>query len=332
MKPKAHVSAAKKEVVSDFAKLIKEYPLVAAVNMENLPAKQLQNMREQLRSKVVLRMTKRRLIVKALEAAEKDKPGISQLVPHLKGMPALLFTNDNPFSLFKTLKKNQSKAPIKAGQVAPADIVVPAGPTGFAPGPIIGELGQFGIKSGIDAGKVAIKADATVAKEGDVVSAALAGILTRLGVMPMKVGLDLTAAYEKGEIIGKSVLDIDEDAFKRDLISAASSALNLSYNSGYPTKETITLMLTKAAQNGMGLALDVNFLTKDTTSMVLAKANSHAMGIASTLPEDALDDELRGAKSAAASAAPVETTTASPEKKEEKKPEEAASGLGSLFG
>ena len=40
--------------------LIKEYPIVAAVNMEGLPTPQLQNMRSSLREKIVLRMTKRR--------------------------------------------------------------------------------------------------------------------------------------------------------------------------------------------------------------------------------------------------------------------------------
>ena len=89
---KAHVSEAKKTVVKELVGLIKKYPIVAAVNMENLPGKQLQNMRSQLRDKVELRMTKRRLIIKAFEAAEKDVPGITKLGEHLKGMPALAGT------------------------------------------------------------------------------------------------------------------------------------------------------------------------------------------------------------------------------------------------
>jgi len=142
-----HVSQRKKNTVAEFVTLIDKYDYVGAVNMENLPAKQLNNMRETLRDGVLIRMSKRRLLKVALEESKKE--GVDQLIPHLKGMPALLFTNTSPFKLFKTLKKNKSSTAIKGGQTAPNDIVVPAGPTGFAPGPVIGELGGAGIKAGI---------------------------------------------------------------------------------------------------------------------------------------------------------------------------------------
>ena len=332
----AHVSETKKEIVKEFVDLIKEYPIIAAVNVENLPAKQLQKMREKLRGRVVIKMTKRRLLKQAFEQAEKDKPGITQLSEHLKGMPALIVTDENPFSLFKTLKKNKSNAPIKAGQTAPNDIVVPAGPTGFAPGPIIGELGGFGIKSGIDAGKVAIKEDSTVAKEGDIVSGKLAEILTRLGIEPMEVGLALTAAYENGEIMLKDALDIDEEAYKQDIIQAVVQATNLSFNTAYPTKETITLLLSKAANDSLSLALEKDILTDKTTALTLAKGEGHAVSIARTLPDEALSEAAKAAKNAApAAATPTAAEPAQEEKKEDKKEEkkeETTAGLGALFG
>lgn len=288
-----HVSPAKKKLVKEFKELITKYPIIAVVNMENLPAKQLQTMRTKLRDNVELRMAKRRLIKIALESTEKEQPGVTKLAEYMRGMPALLFTSENPFSLFKTLKKNKSTAPIKAGQVAPNDIVVPAGPTGFAPGPIIGELGGFGIKSGIDAGKVVIKEDSVVAKEGEEVSSGLAGVLTRLGIEPMQVGLDLLAAYEDGEIVTKSVLDIDEDQYIADIISAATQATNLSFNSAYPTKETITLLLSTAAKDSLALALDQDILTDETAKIILAKAQGHA---------DALNTKVPGEKKESAEA------------------------------
>jgi len=65
-------------------------------------------------------------------------------------MPALLFTKENPFKLYNKLQKSKSSAPAKAGQTAPSEIVVPKGPTPFAPGPIIGELGALGIKTAVE--------------------------------------------------------------------------------------------------------------------------------------------------------------------------------------
>src|SRR3989338_3504593 len=90
----------KKDVVARLIKLIKEYPIIAAVNLENMPAKQLAVMRSTLRGKVEIFMTKRRLMKLAIAATKKDKPGIEKIEEKLKGMPALLFTRENPFTLF----------------------------------------------------------------------------------------------------------------------------------------------------------------------------------------------------------------------------------------
>lgn len=241
-----------KQAVKQLVELIDKSLLIGMVNMENLPAKQLRNMRSQLRGKVLLLMTKKRFIRLALEQSKKQN--IKGLEKHIKGMPALLFTSENPFALFKLLKKNKSSAPIRPGQKAPRNITVSAGPTSFAPGPIIGELGSFKIKAGIEAGKVVIKDDAVVAKEGDVVNDKLAALLTRLGIEPMEIGLDLVAVYENGEILTGEVLDIDEEAFLDKLRLAASEAFNLAIFIAYPSKDIISLLIGKAHNDAFALS------------------------------------------------------------------------------
>jgi len=273
----AHVSDKKKENVKEISKYLEQYPIVGIVNMENLPAKQLQNMRENLRGKVLLKMTKKRLTRIVFKSSKKE--GIELLEPYLKGMPALLFTKDNPFALFSTLKKNKSKAPIGAGQTAPNDIVVPAGKTNFSPGPIIGELGSFGIKAGVEDGKIAIKQDSIVAKEGTVVNAKLAGLLQRLDVQPMEVGLDLVAVLENGEILTKDVLDIDEDSYRKDFQSAAAMAFNLSFNAAHPTTDTIELLVQTAVRNSKALAREADLLTNDNVGELLSKAERQAASL-----------------------------------------------------
>lgn len=275
----AHVAEYKKETVKTFTKLIDEYPIIGVVNMNNLPTKQLQKMRENLRNTVILKMTKKRLIKIAIDKSKK--PNIQLLKDKLKGMPAILFTKENPFALYSTLKKNKSKAPISAGQVAPNDIIVSAGKTNFSPGPVIGELGSFGIKSGVENGKIAIKEDKVVAKEGVVVNAKLAGLLQRLGVEPMEIGLDLVVVYENGEILTKTVLDIDEDAYKNEFQTAARMAFNLAINAAYPTQETIKLLIQKAALESKALAIEANILTDETVGLILSKAQREANALKS---------------------------------------------------
>ena len=273
----------KRKQIADFIALIKEYPIVGVVNMQGLPTPQLQTMRSKLRNSVVLQMAKGRLLKIALSETESSKKGISELSSHIRGMPALLFTKDNPFSLFKILKQNKSSAPAKAGQIAPNNIVVPAGPTSFAPGPIIGELGAFKIKTKVEAGKLVIQEDTVVAKEGDVISANLAGILTRLGIEPMEVGLDLIAVFDNGIIYTKSVLDVDEDKIRTDAELFAVEAFNLAMNAGILVKETVEPLLGKAGSEARALALEIDFLTSDTIGDILAKAQRISKGLSDTI-------------------------------------------------
>jgi large subunit ribosomal protein L10 len=286
-KYKPKISEAKKKAVANAKRLIEKYNVIAAVNMENLTAKQLQNMRAQLKGTVEIFMTKKRIIKIALEEEESKKKGISKLVDNLKGMPALLCSNDNPFKLFKILKKNKSSAPIKAGHTAPSDIIVPAGATGFAPGPIIGELGACKIKAGIDAGKVVIKADSLVAKEGDIISQQLAAVLLRLGVEPLEIGLDLVAAYENGEILDKSVLDIDEEKYINDIKLFAIDCHNLAIFVAHPTKDTIHHLVGKAARHAKGLAKHSKIVNKETVHEILSEAHAGATNVHVQLPKEA---------------------------------------------
>jgi len=289
-KKTSRASPKKKNIVKKMTDLFKQYPIIGIVNMENLPTPQLQRMREQLRGKVDLVMTKRRLILKALDKI-KDKPGLEKLKESMRGMPALLFTKENPFTLFKTLKQNKSKAPAKAGQTAPSDIIVPAGPTPFAPGPVIGELGALGIKASVEGGKIAIKSDTKVCSEGDEISEKLAGMLTRLGIEPMEIGLDLLAVYEKGTIYPKSVLDIDEVKFMSDLRLSASQAHELAMEIGYVTVDTIKPMIQKTYLGAKEIAREGNFMADEIAAELLEKAEREMIALKSQLPEVKVEEK-----------------------------------------
>ncbi len=266
---------AKERTVNEFVQLLAEYPIIGVVNMINLPTKQLQNMRAQLRNIVVLRMSKRRLMKKAIEKVKDKKPGLEQLEQHMGGMSAMIFTKDNPFALYNKLKKNKSGAPAKAGQVAPKDIEVKAGLTSFAPGPIIGELGSVGVKAGIEAGKVLIKANSIVVKEGQVISDKLASILQRLGIEPMEIGLDLRAVYENGSIYTGKVLAIDEVEYRNNITQASVWAINLAVEAVYPTTATTVLLVQKAFKDAKGVAVEQAIMCNDLAAEILGKAHRH---------------------------------------------------------
>lgn len=272
-----HVPESKTKTVNELKKLLNEYPIVALLNLENLPAKQLQVMKGKLRRDATIRMAKKNLIKEAFK--ESGKPNIDKMNGYLGGMPALLLTKENPFKLFKIIKKSKSPAAIKPGQVTPKDITIPAGPTPFAPGPIIGELGMLRIKAGIEAGKVAIKEDAHVAKKGDVIKPQLASLLLRLGIEPMEIGLDLVAVYENGEILSKDVLDIDEGVFIQKLRIVASEAMNLAVDIAYPCRETIELLVQESFRNAKAIAIERDILADLVVEQIIAKANAQAESV-----------------------------------------------------
>ena len=274
------VNEAKKQAVQEVVALAKQYKIVGVVNMEGLPTATVQNMRAMLRSKnIELRMAKKRLLKLAFEELSADIKGIDELNSHLKGMPAIICSNENSFKLYKMLQANKASAPAKGGQEAPKNIIVPAGPTSFAPGPIIGELGKFGIKAGIDGGKVVIKEDATVSKEGDIISASLAAVLTRLGIEPMEIGLDLRGSFEEGFVLTKDTLAIDEQEYINNITNAHRWSFNLAVESAILNSDTTDTLISKAFNDSKALAIEQCILSKDVVDLILAKAHNAASAI-----------------------------------------------------
>ena len=264
----------KQDTVAEFADLIDDHSVIAAVNIQGLPAKQLSEMRADLRGKAQLKVGKKTLMRRAFDEADRDN--LVDLAEHFVGMPALLFTEENPFKLFQRLKETKTSAPIKAGQTAPNQIVIPEGPTDFAPGPIIGELSNFGVNAGIEGGKVVVEDDAIVAETGDVVDDDLAGILNRLEIHPMEIGLNITATYQDGSILTSDTLDIDPEAYKADIQAAAVESLRLAVGTSFPTEESITTLIKNAQLEALKLAKSQDIINEDTIQDMVQEANAHA--------------------------------------------------------
>ena len=271
-------SEQKKQLVQQLVHDIEHYPIVGVVNLEHLPAPQLQKMRSMLKSKgVKLSMARKNLLYLAL--SQSKKKDLDQLTAKIKGMPALLFTTENPFALNSLIMKNKSEAPAKAGQTAPRDIIVKAGQTSFAPGPIISELAAVGIKTKVTAGKLEIIQDVTVAKEGDAISAKLAETLKRLDIKPMEVGLNLVAVWEDGLVFDSKQLHIDEKEYAQNLTQAATWAMNLAIEAAYPTSETTEMLLQKAFREAKVVGVEYAIVNKDTCDEIIARSERQALSL-----------------------------------------------------
>jgi large subunit ribosomal protein L10 len=264
-----HLPAWKKDEVADIKKNAKQYKLIGLVDMYGIPAQQVQQIRRNLRGKAVIKVTRNTLIKHAFEEIGGETLNLSK---YISGHSAIIFTNENPFKLFKQLEKTKTKMAAKSGDKAPEDIVIPGGPTSFKPGPIVGELQQAGIPAAIEGGKVRIKETKTVVKKGGVISAKLAAILAKLDIKPMDVGLALQAAFHDGSIYEPSVLSVDETVILGQIALASRQALALSLEAGIPTKDTMEPLLIKAVRDARGLAVEAAIYEKDVVDMIIGKA------------------------------------------------------------
>lgn len=271
-----HLPSWKKDEVAEIKKNAKAYSLIGLVDMYGIPAQQVQQIRRNLRGQAVIKVTRNTLIEHAFEDIGGD---VKDLSKYISGHSAIIFTNDNPFKLFKQLEKTKTKMAAKAGDKAPEDIVIEKGPTSFKPGPIVGELQQAGIPAAIEGGKVKIRETKTVVKKGGVISAKLAAILAKLDIKPMDVGLALQAAYHEGGIFEPSVLAVDETVVLAQIQLAATQAFNLSVNESIPTKDTMEAILTKAVREARGLAVEAAIYEKDVIDAIIGKAHAESQAI-----------------------------------------------------
>lgn len=281
-KPKAYVAKWKEEEVKKVEDIISKYKIVGIADLTSVGSNSLQVMKKKLKPQTQVYMTRASLLSIAFENLKKKYPSIDLLTPKMRGMTALVLTNDNPFKLASTLNKSKIPAPAKGGDIAPNDITIPAGPTAFPPGPIIGELGQLGIKTGVEAGKVAVKEDKVVTKAGEEVTKNVATVLTRLQINPMEIGINLIAAYEDGTTFDAHVLNIDEKEFNNKLTTAISDAAKLAYSVKYFTKENIEMFLQEAQISAATLADSQDILTNENVARILGKAEASANSLKTT--------------------------------------------------
>lgn len=270
----------KQERVQRLRQQLLAHPMTALVGLRGVPASALQTMRRGLRDHGhPILVTPNSALRHALEEAAKEAPSLSPLLEHLNDQTALLSASGNPFSLYQEMVRTRSPTPARGGEIAPADIVVPAQTTSFKPGPIVGELQQAGFPAAIEKGKVVLKKDVTVVRAGQPIPRAVATLLTRLEIFPLEVGLDLRAVVEGGVFYPPSVLSVDLDARRAEIARAHRRALGLAVEIGYPTAETIPLLLSKAHRRALTLAVAAGYPTKATIAPLIARALREAAAV-----------------------------------------------------
>lgn len=280
----AHVAPYKQEIVKDLVSRFEKSKVVGLANIHGIPAPQFQGIRKNLAGHAAITVAKNNLIKLALKEAATKRQGLEALAADIDGQTAVITADVNPFRLFKELEKTKTPAPARGGERAPEDIWVREGETPFKPGPVVGELQKAGLPAAIERGKVIIKKDKLMVKQGDKIPRDVAQVLARLEIFPLIVGLDLKGAYEDGMVYHREALAVDDVVVRGQIAQAGMGALALALEIGYATKETVPLMLAKAAAQALALSVESGFPTKENVKFLLAKAQAQANALNAKVP------------------------------------------------
>jgi len=315
----------KLDEVEHLVGLFKDHSTVAVIEVAKLNDRQIQEMRKILRGKATIRMSKKSLQLRAVDAYKKEskKENLDEFTERIPGQAAFCFTNLDIFELKKIFNQNEWMVPAKPNEITPVDIWVSAGDTGLPTGQVISELNMtLRLPTSIQNDTIWIREDTQTHHAGDFVDVKQAAVLKKLGINPIESLIKIHYAWSDGEIIPEEILYMDMEQFQKDLSSAFFSAQSLALELGIVDKETIKPMLQKAHRGALGLLFKLPVYFEDLRDEYIRKAASNANAINAMV----LGGDL-----------PVVKTEKKKEsKKDESKDEDGEEdeevGIGGLFG
>ena len=270
--PSQMVLEEKSGEVEEIKEILQGYKSIGIASLKKVRASQLQGLKKTLGAKVYMRVLKNTLMKLALESMGKAE--LKRLEDYLEGSNVYFFTDLNPFKLAMLLEHGKVKTTAKSGDIAAMDVVIPAGNTGQAPGPVISQLNAVGLPTRIESGSVWVSKDTLVVRKGEPINERLAGVLSKLGIKAVELGISMRAVLDEGVMIEGDMLKIDVAATRNSLVQSNGEAFALSLSIAYPTKENINALLQTAHQKAFALSLGAAIPTKETIGDLIRKANA----------------------------------------------------------
>jgi large subunit ribosomal protein L10 len=279
--PSQQVLEEKSSEVDAIKIILKEHKSIGIASLKKVRASQLQELKKSMAGKVYLRVLKNTLMKLAIE--EINQEDLKKLEEYLDGSNVYFFTDLNPFKLALLLERGKVKTTAKSGDVAAMDVIVPSGNTGQPPGPIISQLNAVGLPTRIESGSVWVSKDTLVVRKGEEINERLAGVLSKLGIKAVELGISMRAVFDNGLMIIGDQLKVDIEATKKSVEQSNQEAFALAMGISYPTKETIKPLLQNAHHKALALAVGAAIPTKETIGDLIRKANMQMTSVSGAI-------------------------------------------------
>jgi len=241
----------KTKLVEEILEIFRNYSTIGFVDFYGLPTREYREMKEKLQEKfkdLRIRFFKKSLVLKALEKINK-----TELAKYLPNQVGILYTNANPFEVYREIKKLVSYRFAREGDVAEDDIIIKPMVTNIPAGPSIADFQKLKIEVGVEAGKIAIKKEKKLVSKGEKINQQIAMLLQKLGIKPIKILLKVSAMYDGRIVYPKEILELDEEYYTKEILRAFSYALELSKKLGIYNKYNIKEFLIKAKLHAIAL-------------------------------------------------------------------------------
>jgi large subunit ribosomal protein LP0 len=286
-----------------------EYKNILVIGVDFVGSKQMQQVRIALRGKGVVVMGKNTIIRKVFRERMEKNPSLEGLLPYIYGNIGFVFTNGDLNSLRQLVTANKVPAGAKAGVIAPADVVIPPGPTGLDPGQT-SFFQTLNIGTKIVKGSIEMTVASKVCTKGEKITTSAVALLNKLNIRPFEYGITVETVYENGATYSVKVLDMSDNDLVNMFTSAAGRVAAISFALGYINQVTLPHSFGRAFRMICAIALETDYDFDELKAVKEAIANP---GTAAPVAE------------AKSSAAPVA-------KAPEPEPEEEAAPAVDLFG
>merc|ERR1719195_809228 len=209
----------------------------------------------------------------------------------------------------------QVQTAAKAGVEAPADVVVPAGPTGQDPSQT-SFFQALDIPTKINRGQVEIVSDVKLITMGQKVDRSAAELLVMLNIKPFYYGITVHHIFQSGDVFPADVLDISSADIANAFNSAVREVAALCLALNYPTAASVPHSIMDAYKNMLAIGMACKNYSWENLGKVREILADPSAFAAAAAP-------AAGAAGAAAAEAPVE---------EEEEEEESSAAAGGMFG
>jgi large subunit ribosomal protein LP0 len=317
----------KREIINKIYEKVGKYRSIIIVSLTNVSSNQVQQARFQLRKKkseiIIGKNTvlRKAINIRLADPDENDPdydrrravftklPQIEALLGLCKGKIGLIFTDEAIFDLKTIIEGNRVPAPARVGTFAPADFILPPGPTGLDPSQI-SFFHVLQIPTKIQKQQIEITKEVQVCAKGRKIGNSEAALLQKLNIKPFSYGMEI-----------KHVFDVSEGVILAPEVFSA------------PPSEIIT-RFQNHLRNITALSLQLGLPNQASLphSIIGAFKNLAAIGLVTGYKFKQLDNLSSGGSAAAAPTTTAAAPKEAPKAVVEEKVEEADVDMGDLFG